>query len=95
MCLTEALEPYTLRVTHVYRREDGEWKIVHRHADAPLDQSDVSRRRIDGVSAKRSPRSNVSCQDESAQVRHADLGKVVSGTPYGPVGSPAAWRAVA
>ena len=28
------LEPYTLRVTHVYRREDGEWKIVHRHADA-------------------------------------------------------------
>jgi ketosteroid isomerase-like protein len=24
-----------LRVTHVYRREDGEWKIVHRHADAP------------------------------------------------------------
>jgi ketosteroid isomerase-like protein len=26
---------YTLRVTHVYRREDGEWRIVHRHADAP------------------------------------------------------------
>lgn len=24
---------YTLRVTHVYRREDGEWKIVHRHGD--------------------------------------------------------------
>jgi ketosteroid isomerase-like protein len=22
-----------LRVTHVYRREDGEWKIVHRHGD--------------------------------------------------------------
>jgi ketosteroid isomerase-like protein len=29
------LDPYTLRVTHVYRREDGDWKIVHRHADAP------------------------------------------------------------
>jgi ketosteroid isomerase-like protein len=29
------VEPYTLRVTHVYRREDGEWKIVHRHADSP------------------------------------------------------------
>jgi ketosteroid isomerase-like protein len=29
------LDPYTLRVTHAYRREDGEWKIVHRHADAP------------------------------------------------------------
>jgi ketosteroid isomerase-like protein len=26
---------YTLRVTHVYRREDGEWRIVHRHADFP------------------------------------------------------------
>ena len=24
---------YTLRATHVYRREDGEWRIVHRHAD--------------------------------------------------------------
>jgi ketosteroid isomerase-like protein len=30
----------TVRVTHVYRREDGEWKIVHRHGDlAPEDQS--------------------------------------------------------
>ena len=28
-------EPITLRVTHVYRREDGEWKTVHRHADGP------------------------------------------------------------
>jgi ketosteroid isomerase-like protein len=27
------VEPYTLRVTHVYRRENGEWKIVHRHGD--------------------------------------------------------------
>lgn len=26
---------YTLRVTHVYRREDGEWRIVHRHGDIP------------------------------------------------------------
>ncbi len=36
-------EPYTLRVTHVYRRENGEWKIVHRHGDAPpVDQSPPS-----------------------------------------------------
>jgi ketosteroid isomerase-like protein len=26
---------YTLRVTHVYRREDRRWRIVHRHADFP------------------------------------------------------------
>ena len=24
---------YTLRATQVYRREDGEWKVVHRHGD--------------------------------------------------------------
>ena len=28
-----AEENLTLRVTPVYRREDGEWKRVHRHAD--------------------------------------------------------------
>jgi len=27
------VRPYRLRVTHAYRREDGEWKIVHRHGD--------------------------------------------------------------
>lgn len=26
---------YELRVTQVYRREDGEWKVVHRHGSAP------------------------------------------------------------
>jgi ketosteroid isomerase-like protein len=29
----EPPEPYVLRVTTVFRREDGEWKVVHRHAD--------------------------------------------------------------
>ncbi len=28
---------YTLRVTHVYRREDGVWKVVHRHGDRVRD----------------------------------------------------------
>jgi ketosteroid isomerase-like protein len=33
------VEPYTLRVTQVYRREDGEWKVVHRHGDhLPFDR---------------------------------------------------------
>jgi ketosteroid isomerase-like protein len=26
---------YTLRATQVYRREDGEWKVVHRHGSPP------------------------------------------------------------
>jgi ketosteroid isomerase-like protein len=34
-----SVESTTLRVTHVYRRENGEWKVVHRHADPPpIDQ---------------------------------------------------------
>jgi ketosteroid isomerase-like protein len=28
---------YTLRTTQVYRREDGEWKVAHRHADTVAD----------------------------------------------------------
>jgi ketosteroid isomerase-like protein len=33
------LSTYTLRVTHIYRFEDGEWKIVHRHGDfVPTDK---------------------------------------------------------
>ena len=35
-----ATKPWAVRVTHAYRREDGEWKIVHRHGDlAPVDES--------------------------------------------------------
>lgn len=30
---------YTLRVTHIYRRENGDWRIVHRHGDPVPDET--------------------------------------------------------
>lgn len=34
----------TIRVTNVYRRENGQWRLVHRHGDfAPADESAASR----------------------------------------------------
>ena len=30
---------YTLRATQVYRWEDGEWKVAHRHGSAPPEPS--------------------------------------------------------
>lgn len=32
----------TLRVTHIHRRENGEWKIAHRHGDHPPDDESPS-----------------------------------------------------
>ena len=33
---TEAVE-FNLRVTEIFRRDDGNWKLIHRHADALAD----------------------------------------------------------
>lgn len=48
--------PYSLRVTTILRREDGQWKVVHRHGDSIPDtdaRNDQVRRLLDQVDAAR------------------------------------------
>jgi quercetin dioxygenase-like cupin family protein/ketosteroid isomerase-like protein len=47
------VEPITVRVTHVYRREDGEWKIVHRHGDNPAADARDERRKRPAILRRR------------------------------------------
>jgi ketosteroid isomerase-like protein len=41
-----APEAYALRVTTIFRRENGEWKVVHRHGD-PMPDSSAARGQVD------------------------------------------------
>jgi ketosteroid isomerase-like protein len=33
---------YVLRVTQIYRRENGEWRVAHRHGDAASDSDEAN-----------------------------------------------------
>jgi ketosteroid isomerase-like protein len=39
-------QPYVLRVTTVFRREDCQWKVAHRHGDPASDSAAALARRI-------------------------------------------------
>ena len=38
----DELSPTALRVTQIYRREEGAWKIIHRHGDAIIAKTEAT-----------------------------------------------------
>ncbi|HVP21743.1 MAG TPA: nuclear transport factor 2 family protein [Anaerolineaceae bacterium] len=38
----EESSPLVVRVTHIFRRENGAWKIIHRHGDAVIEKTEAT-----------------------------------------------------
>jgi ketosteroid isomerase-like protein len=47
----EDVTPFALRATMIFRPEDGEWKVVHRHAD-PITTARAAESMIQGPCTK-------------------------------------------